>query len=257
MKHKIFNQVYPYVYYIEHIETSIKYFGVRYANIKQNRTPLNDFLKYYFTSIKSKEFSWFKDLLRSDLSKFKFRLVATFDTKEEAILYEKKITKKIYKKSNWANMCSGKAICMDEKTRKTVRAKGASTYSKKCKSGFKPTFSEYGLFKKREYAKMLNDKNKKSPPRLGVVLSDETKDKIRISNTGKKFPERENNGNPMFGKGGLYKIESPSGEFFNIRGGAGKFLIENNVSESSLFSARTKNRTVITRSGWKVTYLSD
>ena len=39
MKHKLFNNIYPYVYYINHIKSGIKYVGVRFANIKQRRSP--------------------------------------------------------------------------------------------------------------------------------------------------------------------------------------------------------------------------
>ena len=138
-----------------------------------------------------------------------------------------------------------------------ARKQAAKTYRENCKNGFKPKFSEYGLLRKREVAKTLNEKIKENHPRLGAVLSEETKDKIRNSNTGKKFPEREGEGNPQFGKGSLYRIESPIGETIDIRGGALKFLKENNVSTRSLHRAKTCKGTVGTRNGWKITYLSD
>ena len=39
MKHKLFNNIYPYIYYIKHIKSGIKYVGVRFANVKQCRSP--------------------------------------------------------------------------------------------------------------------------------------------------------------------------------------------------------------------------
>jgi hypothetical protein len=92
---------------------------------------------------------------------------------------------------------------------------------------------------------------------LGAVLSAETKSKISISNTGKKFPDREKEGNPMFGTGPLYRIISPSGESIEIRGGAGKFLKENNVSERNLFRAKKCKGKVYSRNNWIIEYLSD
>ena len=257
MKHKLFNNIYPYVYYIKHIKSGIKYVGVRFANIKQRRSPQNDFLKYYFTSIKSIDFSWFKKCLMSNLSEFEYRIVATFDSKNEAIEYEKKITRKIYGKEGWANQCSGRAIFLSSKKRKEARIKGAKTYHINVENGFHPKFSEYGLARKREIAKVLNEKNKKNPPRLGSILSDETKNKISISNTGKKFPEREGSGNHKFGTGPLYKITSPNGESVLVRGGAGKFLKENHVSERNLYRAKNCKGKVTSRNNWIIEYLSD
>ena len=37
---KEFNKVKPYVYWIKNNNTGIKYFGVRWANINKNRTPI-------------------------------------------------------------------------------------------------------------------------------------------------------------------------------------------------------------------------
>jgi hypothetical protein len=43
MRSKKFNEVRPYTYWIKHLETGIKYVGLRYRNVKFKRTPLEDF----------------------------------------------------------------------------------------------------------------------------------------------------------------------------------------------------------------------
>ena len=47
---KEFNKVKPYVYWVKNNITGIKYFGVRWANINKNRTPVQDLGKTYFSS---------------------------------------------------------------------------------------------------------------------------------------------------------------------------------------------------------------
>ena len=47
---KEFNKVKPYVYWIKNNITGIKYFGVRWANININKTPIQDLGKTYFSS---------------------------------------------------------------------------------------------------------------------------------------------------------------------------------------------------------------
>ena len=37
---KEFNKIKPYVYWVKNNITGIKYFGVRWANINKNRTPI-------------------------------------------------------------------------------------------------------------------------------------------------------------------------------------------------------------------------
>ena len=49
MKSKKFNEVKPYTYWIQRLSTGIKYVGLRFKNIKHNRTPIEDFGKYYYT----------------------------------------------------------------------------------------------------------------------------------------------------------------------------------------------------------------
>ena len=50
MRTKEFDKVKPYVYWIKNNITGVKYFGVRWANINKNRTPIQDLGKVYFSS---------------------------------------------------------------------------------------------------------------------------------------------------------------------------------------------------------------
>ena len=50
MKHKEFNEVKPYTYFLQRKSDGVKYVGARYANVKLNLTPNQDFGKVYFTS---------------------------------------------------------------------------------------------------------------------------------------------------------------------------------------------------------------
>lgn len=97
MKHKNFDSVYAYGYFIVRISDNTKYVGVRYANVKHNLTPNQDFGKVYFTS------GQFKKEFKKNPENFKFRICQTFDTREEMWQWEKRIVLRIYKKPDWAN----------------------------------------------------------------------------------------------------------------------------------------------------------
>lgn len=97
MKHKMFDSVKPYGYFLVRKEDNKKYVGVRYANVKYNLTPDEDFGKVYFTSGRlSKEF-------KKNPENFWFRLAYTFDTIQDMFDWERKIALRIYKKLDWAN----------------------------------------------------------------------------------------------------------------------------------------------------------
>ena len=97
---KEFNKIKPYVYWIKNNITGIKYFGVRWQNVQLNKSPIQDFGKVYFTSGKLK-----KDF-KENPDNFKTKLIATFDTNEEARDYEVKEIKKIIKNRRYANIAS-------------------------------------------------------------------------------------------------------------------------------------------------------
>jgi hypothetical protein len=99
MKRKNFNNVVPYTYYIKRKSDGLQYHGVRIHNVKLHRTPAEDFGVYYFTSGK------FKKEFKHNPSNFDWKLKWTFDTNDEALLYETKINEKLFKKSRWVNVC--------------------------------------------------------------------------------------------------------------------------------------------------------
>lgn len=97
MKHKQFDSVMPYGYFLVRKSDNMKYVGIRYANVKYNLTPNQDFGKVYFTSGRlRKEF-------KSNPDNFWFKLCYTFDSIEELFEWERKIALRIYKSPVWAN----------------------------------------------------------------------------------------------------------------------------------------------------------
>lgn len=97
MKHKNFDSVHPYGYLLTRISDNMKYVGIRYANVKKNLTPNEDFGKVYFTSGKlRKEF-------KKNPENFRFKLKYTFDSADDAFEWERKVTLRIYKRKDWAN----------------------------------------------------------------------------------------------------------------------------------------------------------
>ncbi len=102
MRGKNFNKVKPYVYWLKNLTTGQKYFGVRWKNAtKLKKTPIDDFGKIYFTSSKN-----LKKEFKNNPENFRYKLIYTFDTPEEARDYETKFTKKIVKDKRWINRSS-------------------------------------------------------------------------------------------------------------------------------------------------------
>ena len=108
---KDFNSIKPYVYWIKNIPTGIKYIGLRYKNVKLQLTPNQDLGKQYFSSGKLKE------EFKKNPNDFKIKLIATFDTIEEAVNYELTKTKKIYKDKRYANISSFPAVLHTDEVR--------------------------------------------------------------------------------------------------------------------------------------------
>lgn len=97
MKHKKFDSVLPYGYFLVRKSDNKKYVGIRYANVKKNLTPTEDFGRIYFTSGRlKKEF-------KKNPDNFWFKLCYTFDNIEEMFEWERKIALRIYKRPDWAN----------------------------------------------------------------------------------------------------------------------------------------------------------
>lgn len=97
MKHKNFNEVLPYTYFLQHKLTGNKYYGVRTRNVKLGLTPNQDFSTVYFSSgIFAKDF-------KNNPQDYIFRLHWTFDSAEEAKVFEDKVLRKVYKRRDWVN----------------------------------------------------------------------------------------------------------------------------------------------------------
>lgn len=114
MKHKLFDRVYAYTYYIKCKITGRKYHGVRYANIKRNLTPNEDFAKNYFTS--GKLYEDFKN----NTSNYVYRICLTFDTIEEALNHESLVNTKLMYKSDWEVWNNSKAIFHTEEIKNKI-----------------------------------------------------------------------------------------------------------------------------------------
>ena len=97
MKHRKFDKVYPYTYYIKRLSDGKQYHGVRVANVKANRAPTEDFGKHYFTSGR------FKEEFQSNSENFIWKLCFTFDTPDEAVSHEERINNVVSKLKTWAN----------------------------------------------------------------------------------------------------------------------------------------------------------
>jgi hypothetical protein len=225
MKTKEFNEIKPYTYFIVRKSDGKKYHGVRYRN---KVSPLKDFGIKYFGSSKTNICKEFK----SNPKKFNFRLGWTFNSEKEAIKYETKVNKKIYKKEDWANKAAFPAIHIDDEVKANISKALKGTrigkkntfygkqHSKKTKKlisltkkGMKLRMSDYNRKKliKRNQTRIISkatlkklsliNKGRKwsrairkriSLGSMGKILSNETKKKISLKVKGKK--------NPMFGK---------------------------------------------------------
>ena len=104
MRHKKLNGIHAYTYWIKCNESGKKYHGVRYANIKKNHTPNQDFAKIYFTSGKlSEDF-------KINTSNYTYRICLTFDTIKEAIDHESLVNTKLMYRNDWEVWNNSKAI---------------------------------------------------------------------------------------------------------------------------------------------------
>ena len=234
IKNKNFNLILPYTYYIKHKETGLKYYGVRWHNIYLEKTPEEDFLNIYFTSIKSKKYKWFKDLLIKDKSLFEFRLHYTFCNKEDAIEFERRLTKKIYRKEGWVNLSAGRAISWNhfsDEEKKIIFAKSALK-----RKGGKKNFSKEWIEELRLRSAIYLNPPGKIHPLLGTHMSIESKSKLSnsISAWYKNNPETNKGArNGMYGKGANYKAISPEGLEYVITAGFAVFCRERGIDPSS------------------------
>lgn len=97
MRHKNFSELYPYGYLLIRKSDGKKYVGMRYANVKYNLTPEEDFGRVYFTSGR------FKKDFKKNPENYHFILKWTFDSVEELFEWERKVALIVYKRKDWAN----------------------------------------------------------------------------------------------------------------------------------------------------------
>ncbi len=172
MKAKEFYEIKPYTYFIVRKSDGKKYHGVRYRN---KVSPLKDFGIKYFGSSKTNICKEFK----SNPKKFKYRLGWTFNSEKEAIEYETKVNKRIYKKKDWANKAAFPAIHIDDEVRENI-----SKALKGTRIGKKNTF--YGR-KHSKKTKKLISLTKKS---MNLKLTDYQKKRIKESNKIRVYSKR-------------------------------------------------------------------
>lgn len=115
-KHRRFDEPLAYTYYIRNKITGQKYNGVRWANIRLGKTPLEDLGVTYFTSgAIAKDF-------RKNTHNYEYRLCWTFDTIKEARDYERLVNQKTMVKNGWENYHAFPAIQNSEEHYKKLHA---------------------------------------------------------------------------------------------------------------------------------------
>lgn len=201
-KHKRFDEVYPYTYVLKHKETGLKYHGVRFANVKQNRSPNDDFAVHYFTSSGT-----FKEHFINNPDEFSFYIKWSFDSIEDALNYEETINRKLIYSDKWVNQRTNKATILSEDA---INKISKSSIDRWRDDEFKDQHSNFmkDKWKDTEYrnrvslaiSKKWEDVEYREHMRhmfKNKTVSDETKEKLSNINTG--------TGNPMYGKTSKYK----------------------------------------------------
>ena len=187
MRTREFDKIKPYTYLIIRKSDNMKYHGVR---LRSKVSPKDDFVKNYFgssrTSTICKEF-------KKDIKKFIYRLAWTFDSEEEARIYETKINRKIYKRSDWANSSAFPAIDINEEVRKKISkalngkriGKNNTFYGKKHTQVSKDKVSKKNKGKRNTGCHIL----RVIYSNLTRVYGTETLKKLSKINKGRKFPK--------------------------------------------------------------------
>ena len=188
MRRYNFNLVKPYCYFITRIKDSKFYFGVRYRNIKFNRSPKNDFAKFYFSSGRLKE------EFEKNPSDFKYRLVCTFDTVKEAQKYEVKINKRLVKRKNSANIAAFPFINLEDKKayNNLLKSRRSDEYREKLrKVNLGKKLSKESL-EKRQKNRTYNPWSEERKQRMSQLLkgrkiSLESREKLKSKLKGRKL----------------------------------------------------------------------
>jgi hypothetical protein len=198
MRTQEFDKVKPYTYFIIRKSDNKKYHGVRYANIKLGLSPKEDLGKKYFGSSAGS----FCKKFEKDISKFKYKIAWTFDSKTEATHHEAKVNRKILKRSDWINKRARTQMRMDKEIRAKIslglegRPVSAATKRKIRLSLLGHSFSQETIRKMslRKIGRTLSAEHKRKVglASLGRKHSIASKRKISLANSGEK--------SGMFGK---------------------------------------------------------
>lgn len=111
-----------YTYFLKHIPTNTCYYGVRWQNIRLQRTPEQDFWIHYFTrssKVKALIAEYGKD-------SFQFQIRKTFDDPKQAQVWETKVLRRmkvLEKPDVWLNRTDNKAILNEVHPRGTLNKK--------------------------------------------------------------------------------------------------------------------------------------
>jgi hypothetical protein len=90
----------PYVYFLYHKPTGLKYIGAEYSKGKKISNPENLFTVYFTSS------SLIKTLIKEyGEDSFYIRILKIFETSEETIEYEKRLLELSKTKNNYLNIC--------------------------------------------------------------------------------------------------------------------------------------------------------
>jgi len=172
----------------------MKYFGVRWGNIKLGLTPSDDLGKRYFTSGK------FQTDFKADPAAFEFTVRNTFDSPCDAVLHEERVLTRLFKRPDWINQSCGSAIYIAEHD-KVVRfnpwrkktdeelAERSRYLSELARQRWAdPEWREYIIERQRHAVRRpISEQswNNILQALVGRVVSQETRDKISASNRGK------------------------------------------------------------------------
>ena len=183
MRSKKFNEVRSYTYWIKHLETGIKYVGLRYNNVTKNRSPLQDFGIHYFTSGRLKE------EFKLNPKNFKTKLLFTYDTIEEAIKDELQLTQKAVKDNRYSNIASYPFIQPTEEIRKKL---SIARLGKK----FRPLSEEH----RKKIANSLKGKTHSEQRKKNIAIALRNLPE-EFKNATRKQISEANKGRPSFWKG--------------------------------------------------------
>jgi hypothetical protein len=185
----------PYTYYLYHIPTGLKYYGVRLSPLDE---PYRDLWTLYFGS------SDVVDLIRQYFGNDSFRVEVRkiFDTKQEAFEWEQSVLKKlnVMGRTDWINRGYGGrwkyVYPMSEKQRNNIRKSKLGKKRGPLSEEWKRNISLANLGRKD--SEETKERKRKMYHGLGMTgkhHKEESKIKIRNSNIGK------HSGKPPWNKG--------------------------------------------------------